>query len=647
MRASCILLFLLLFTNAIGQGTQVYFEEDFNGCVPLEDWETIAEGDTHGFLMDKYNNHKSVNVRFPDEGNECFYAFIMDSEDPEYVSEDAYSASLVTPFIDLTEAVHPVLSFDYVSFSGHSFRLEYRIGEDGEWLPIPIPLSSYQLSWNTKEVILMNVANAPINEMDDLIQFKFSYSSFVTFGYYATAIDNVSIYEAKEEYAEVSNLIISDVIPTGTHDLRAAIVNKGSNTINSGYLRWQINDGPIEGMNFSEFTWHGRDEPFSYSLPFASSVSVLSNALEVTFEEEGTYEIKCWLFRVNSTEIENESPVFTKTIKVADVLPEKTYVYEKFMHNTCPPCYEKDLFLAEVLANNDNIVGVSYHNATSDPMNYHDAFAVDFIYATRTHPGALIDRNFVPVLEPYYYAHKESRLLQWSLPWWSGVNVEVVNKEYSLATGILKVEVEATFYVDYDEELRFNMYITEDNIQAYMSDAPEGNNYLHNHVLRELSGGDFGVENSLPSTNPKGSKQRYTFETVIKDEWIEDEINIIATVSKYNLDNEHRQILNASDEIDLFQVISSVESDQLQIQGKVYPNPTTDDASIVLDPIDFKAYIVQLFDSTGKLLIEKSMEKETSNFFNVSLADYKTGAYFLHITHMPSGESLHKTIIKH
>ncbi len=632
--------------NVSAQETFVYFEEDFNGCLPLENWSAVSEGDTDGFLMDKYNSHQSVNVRFPDEGNECFYAFIMDSEDPDYASEEAYSASLITPFIDLTESVHPVLSFDYVTFSGHSFRLEYRIGEDGEWLPIPVPISSYQLEWNTKEIILMNVANAPVPEINDVIQFKFSYESFVTFGYYASAVDNVKIYEAEEEYAEVVDIIISDVVPTGTHDLRAAIRNKGSNTINSGYLRWQIDDGPIEGMNFSEFTWHGRDEPFGFCLPFGSSNSMLLNTAEVAFMEEGTYEIKCWLFRVNSTDIEDKNPVFSKTIKVADVLPEKTYVYEKFMHNTCPPCYEKDLFLTEVLENNDNILGVSYHNATSDPMNYHDAFAVDFIYATRTHPGALIDRNFINVLEPYYYAHKESRLLSWSLPWWSGIGLEIINKDYSLATGLLTVEVEAEFFVDYDEELRFNMYITEDNIKAYMSEAPEGNDYIHNHVLRELTGGNFGVENSLPAINPKGSKVRYTFETVINDQWDEDEINIIASVSRYDLNSANRQILNASDQIDLFQVVSSVDNNQPSINGSIYPNPTNGETFVVLDTKDYTNYELELYNSGAELLWQKTMETASSNFYSMDLSHLVSGLYFLKITDITTGKSISKTIVK-
>lgn len=64
----------------------------------------------------------------------------------------------------------------------------------------------------------------------------------------------------------------------------------------------------------------------------------------------------------------------------------------------------------------------------------------------------------------------------------------------------------------------------------------------------------------------------------------------------------------------------------IQLEMKVYPNPTIDELRLKISEKKFNEYTYQLYDTTGKILLTEKINLEEST---INMKNYSTGIYFL------------------
>ena len=188
----------------------------------------------------------------------------------------------------------------------------------------------------------------------------------------------------------------------------------------------------------------------------------------------------------------------------------------------------------------------------------------------------------------------------------------------------LRVTVGAKFFDDLNGDFRFNVYLTEDDVKGYQAEAPDPNNFYHQHVTRAMLGGAWGKQGSLPGTLHKNDAKSYEFVYTIPQDYNTDKMHIIAMVQTYTGNNLDRRILNSE---------HKTFSQALQVTGvapvatafNVYPNPARD--YITISTGSAGSYTLRLLDVSGKIYQTSTGRGNTK----MNLQPLPAGHYFLYI----------------
>jgi hypothetical protein len=226
------------------------------------------------------------------------------------------------------------------------------------------------------------------------------------------------------------------------------------------------------------------------------------------------------------------------------------------------------------------------------------------------------------------------------------------------------IGVNATFLQDVSnyQDLRFNLYITEDSVHStamgysqtnFFNMAPgyfytgAGNpiiNYPHRHVLRAALGNAWGTTssiNSLPKDIVAGTSFAHTYTYTLSETWDIDQINIIGLVQNYNADDfRYSEILNA-DDITIAEILATMEANPMQTAitpanlqiEKIYPNPAQHQLVLQLLQKENTPTQIALYDLAGKHLktfYSEPLDKGKHQF-QLQLPTLPTGMYNLRI----------------
>lgn len=125
----------------------------------------------------------------------------------------------------------------------------------------------------------------------------------------------------------------------------------------------------------------------------------------------------------------------------------------------------------------------------------------------------------------------------------SGTAVAVA-VESALSSDTMTIDVNLQFLQTVSDELTLTLFIMEDGIVApqYMPDASQNNNYVHNHVLRDVITDVWGAD--VDADGQQGTKRYCRFSyTGMQSDWNLDHCHIVAFVSY----KSSRSILNAAE----------------------------------------------------------------------------------------------------
>ena len=233
-------------------------------------------------------------------------------------------------------------------------------------------------------------------------------------------------------------------------------------------------------------------------------------------------------------------------------------VVEEFTGTWCPYCTDGAARMEQLLASNTNVIATAIHAGNGDPMEIADGLSIASFY-NPNFPEALINRVGGPVSRTSWasVANQETAGA-------SAVAVSMDSLTYDPNTREINVKVNANFTGVESGDLRFNVFVTEDNVtggtaynQANADNNTPGHQYqgagnpivgfVHDHVLRAALGGPWGVENSLPSSVGFGTSASYWFSYTVPAGFDASQLHLVAVVQKYGATAADREILNGEE----------------------------------------------------------------------------------------------------
>lgn len=331
----------------------------------------------------------------------------------------------------------------------------------------------------------------------------------------------------------------------------------------------------------------------------------------------------------------------------------KRILLEEFSTAPCGFCPDGDLVAAQLIIDHPSVIWVTHHAGFgTDSMTATGSVAVANAFTTFA-PGACIDRGDYPIpvyTSPPYIAISRQK--------WDSVVVAHLNdppvvdvtltNQYDSVTRMLTCNVNANFITaPASGDFRLNLFLVEDSVVGFGSGYDQINyynttfghpfygagnpivGYVHHHVVRYIGSQPWGLSGVIPSTPVTGTNYSHTFSNIsIPLAWKEDDIDVVAFVSYYNIDAHLRQVINAGTEPMKNGTTGIVNQSEQSVS--VFPNPAAENIFIVSEKAIASVSSFILKDISGKTIREYSLEKGNMSF-TLPVNEIANGIYFYSI----------------
>lgn len=614
---------LLLFSLTIISSTfsqVILLDEEFENSSGLpQGWdENMTMSGNHWSISTAPNSHYLV---IPYHSN---IASLNEGDSDETLPGEY----LISPTFDLTAYTSAFLSVD-VFFKAMSFfsytetaSIEVSIDDGNTWSV----LKNITGLFNWHKVFVDISAYCGNNNVK--IAIKYSDNAGWLYG---IGIDNVKIFVpytndgALLKIKEHDFVLINDPVK-----ISGLVQNTGTSMINTFNINYTVNKGNINSQNFSSLSMSPLD-----TLSFD-----LSDPWIPTTQE--SFDIKIWISDIN--EIPDENPLNdTLNIHVINAVsskPEKNILLEVFGATWCTLCPHASSKISEIKDSIDNLLVAVVH--INDPFTFD--IGTEIFNNYHLHPGwlvtGLIERyNFsedVSIdMDRYLWPHHVYERNNAIAP----VDLSLTNN-YDPETRELNIYLIGTFMCDLTGDFRFNCYILEDSIlweqancltipdrepycfKDYWIYDPPGiiSNYIHMNVLRDVLGGTWGTESSLPGTVLNGNSYDFQYDYTVPDQYDTNNLKIIGIIQKYDADSSKCSILNAKDVyLDVSSDINADESNNDLLY--IFPNPMENIIYLSSD----KLVIYEISNIYGRVVLSGSTNK------TINIETLNSGSYILKV----------------
>ncbi len=241
---------------------------------------------------------------------------------------------------------------------------------------------------------------------------------------------------------------------------------------------------------------------------------------------------------------------------------EKRFLLEQFTGAWCGYCPDGVVVMDDLIAKHPGkILGVRFHNG--DKMNIPEADEAYQTLGGGGFPSGAIDRKVFKINGTNY--------INMSRSYWSYIFDQILNNTavvdvkldwtYDQSTSSIIANITATFEQAVTGDLRFNVYVIENDVSGSGSGWDQNNNYNtvsghpfygkgnpvkgyhHMKVVRDLAGGTLGQPNSIAQPISAGQTVKYSFTIPKSTSWNIDNIHLIGTVQNGGTPNY--EILNS------------------------------------------------------------------------------------------------------
>ncbi len=333
--------------------------------------------------------------------------------------------------------------------------------------------------------------------------------------------------------------------------------------------------------------------------------------------------------------------------------PGKMVVSEEGTGTWCQWCPRGAVYMDQFNSKyNQFWAGIAVHN--SDPMTVIDYDAA-FGNLITGYPTSLVDRGAAvdpSGMSPDFFARLQ-------VP---PVATIVNGASWDSVTRVLNVSVSANFALAANNNYKLACVLTEDGVTGTTSAYNQSNAYagggngvmggfetkpnpvpaaqmVYDHVARAIAPGFDGYANSFPTTVSPGASHTLNFEFTLPASWDENSINIIGMIidPQGRIDNAGKATISEAVTNGFVSGsnagIYELTKNNLDESVKIYPNPATDGATIVLDLSKSSTVEMKLVDVSGQILTSRNYGILNGSY-NVGLntSTYNAGVYFVELT---------------
>lgn len=264
---------------------------------------------------------------------------------------------------------------------------------------------------------------------------------------------------------------------------------------------------------------------------------------DVSLTEEGDHGLTVEVTAIDGNADETPADnVYTANIKCTSDLFSRKVLIENFTTSSCGNCPRVHGFVESIMKDDPNVICVAQHAGFGT-----DKFTIKanqtylwFYNSSSTYaPAVMLDRTNLadyglsastPVFNPSSAAVLKALVdVREDAPAFVSVDV---NTDYDPATRQLTVNVDGkkSAVTPGDPKLKLTVFLTEDGLVGYQSGSSEGNNYVHDHVLRAVVTDVSGDAISFDADN--GYEAKYT--ATIDEAWIAKNMKVVAFVHEFN-----------------------------------------------------------------------------------------------------------------
>ena len=324
----------------------------------------------------------------------------------------------------------------------------------------------------------------------------------------------------------------------------------------------------------------------------------------------------------------------------------RNILFEEFTGTWCGCCPRGHVRLKKILEDHYNVIPVMIHSGDDDePMHIVDgdqlAFDLDAWF-----PSATIDRLKFPDNDFAQLADSDWEDMILSRLEHSPFADVLLEKSYDSESGSLTVTVTVIFITGGKGDFRFNAYLLEDNLIHNQENSMNDDisypdlfgrgdpilGYVHDHVLRKMLGGPYGINpgggDGIPLNVTPGQTYSYTFSTFLNVNFKLENIHLVGYVMEY--DGPHdSEVLNAATMQLIETSVRYVSEGNLL---KVYPNPNNGEFNIIYETVKPEVVTIVVRNLQSQNLYQQVWSKNAGKgFISLKLDDLPIGIYFLEL----------------
>lgn len=338
-----------------------------------------------------------------------------------------------------------------------------------------------------------------------------------------------------------------------TLDVVLNLNNAGNNLPSSYTLDFQIDGSSIDKANTPVVLINNDVQQFTYRVNIPESLSK---------DEEHTLTVKVADINGKVPTENVDDDMFTASFNVfdeEDVVEKQKTLVEQFTSAGCPNCPYGYDFLDALTAKRNDLAWVSVHTDYGGVSDEYTTITGDnlvnlevSVFPSASFNRALIfDADLNPYssnaisigITPQYvnsYVSMYSNMIDQinaNVPAFASVDIAT---EYNEETRNLKIKVSGEGAQDVKKLLAdgaLTIYLTEDGLKGVQYYYPEGSEYAdaytdypHDHVLRQIIGGNYGFGETINWTSNTTYSNEY--EMTLPDEWNAKNMNVIAFIGK-------------------------------------------------------------------------------------------------------------------
>lgn len=251
---------------------------------------------------------------------------------------------------------------------------------------------------------------------------------------------------------------------------------------------------------------------------------------------------------------------------------KKVVLLEQFTGAWCGFCVDGTVIMDDILSQYpQQVIGVKFHNG--DKMEIPETNIIGTALGLTGYPTGNVDRAVFNVNGTNKIfidrgAWKQAVVNEMSNP---GIADLKLQWTYDASSNKILANITAKFDQNVSSEIRFNVYVVEDDVTGtgtgwdqhnyYSKDNPGGpagssshpyynlpptiTGYHHMKVVRATLGGPWGQENSIPTPVAAGATVKYSFEIAKSANWNLDKVFLVGLVQNYNTNVAARQVINS------------------------------------------------------------------------------------------------------